>query len=142
MSTAATIGHGTVFRRSDDGTSGGTMEAVAEVNNISGPGLSRDTVDVTDMDSPEKWREFIGGLKDAGEVSLEVNFVPDSAVVTNWLADINTDTNGYYDITWLTGPTTWAFSAIMTGFEAGTPMDDKMSGTITYKLSGKPVFVA
>jgi predicted secreted protein len=142
MSTDLTIGHGTAFKRSSDATSGGTMTAVAEVISISGPGLARDTVDVTDMDSTDRWREYIGGLKDGGEVTLEVGYVPNATDVTNWLADINTNTAGYYQVVWLTGSTTWGFSGIMTGFEPGTPLDDKMTASVTYKLTGKPTFIA
>jgi len=142
MSTDLTIGHGTVFKRSSDGTSGGTMTAVADVISISGPSLARDTVDVTDMNSTERWREYIGGLKDGGEVTIEVGFDPDATDVTHWLADINTNTAGYYQIVWLNGPTTWGFSAIMTGMPSTTPLDDKMTASITYKLSGKPSFIA
>lgn len=140
MSTDAAIGHGSAFKRSSDGTSGGTMTAVAQVNSISGPGLARDTIDVTDMDSTERWREFVGGLKDGGEVSLDVSFDPDHADVTNWLADINTDTAGYYQIVF-PDTTSWGFSALMTGFEPSDPMEDKMTATVTYKITGKPAFI-
>ena len=39
----------------------------------------RYTVDATHMASTDKWREFVGGLRDAGEVSITINFVPGGA---------------------------------------------------------------
>ena len=141
MSTNAAIGHNSTFQRSGDGTSGGVFEAVAEVTSITPPSLARETVDVTDFASAERWREFIGALKDGGEVTLEVNFDPDSSDTTNWLADLNADTAGYYKIVF-PDATEWGFAALMTGFEAGVPLEDKMTASVTYKLTGKPAFIA
>ena len=141
MSTAAAIGHGSAFQRSGDGTSGGIFTAVAGIKSISGPGLSKNTHDVTDMDSTERWMEFISGLKDGGEVSLDVEFDPDGTDVTNWLADINSDTAGYSKIVFA-DTTEWGFASIMTGLEVDTPHDDVMTASVTYKITGKPAFIA
>jgi len=37
-----------------------------------------------------------------------------------------------------TTPTTWAFAAILTGFEPDAPYDDKLSASLTFKVTGKP----
>ncbi len=139
--TNAAIGHGSAFERSDDNTSGGTFATVGEVLNIGGPGLAKDAVDATHMASPERWREFISGLKDGGEVSVELSFDPDDATTTAALADCNSDVAGYYKVTF-PDTTAWGFAAIATGLEVGVPLDDKMTATITYKLTGKPGFIA
>jgi len=141
MSTNASIGHGSQFQRSSDGTSGGIFATVAGVNSVAGPGLSRDTIDVTDMDSTNRWREHIGGLKDAGEVTLELEFDPDGSDVTNFLADINNDASGYYKIIF-PDATEWGFAAILTGYEPSSPQDEKMVATVTYKLTGQPTFIS
>ena len=67
------------------------MRVLAEVTNITPPALARDMVDATHTESPQKWREFIPGLRDAGEVTLELNFLPDGAAITKLLALINCD---------------------------------------------------
>ncbi|WP_297842927.1 phage tail tube protein [uncultured Roseibium sp.] len=141
MSTNLSIGHGTAFQRSDDGTISGNFAAIGEIFGISGPGLTRETADVTDFDSADRWREFIGALKDGGEITLETGFNPDGTDVTNWLSDINTDTAGYYKLVF-PDTTSWGFSALMTGFEPATPLDDKMTASVTYKLTGKPSFIS
>jgi hypothetical protein len=61
---------------------GGTPEAfttIAEVINISGPTLSLETIDVTSHGSTDAWREFVAGLKDPGEITFDINFVPTGA---------------------------------------------------------------
>lgn len=141
MTTEASIGHGSLFERSSNGLSTGVFSTVGEVLDIAPPSMTRDVVDATHMQSPERWREYIAGLKDGGEVSVEVNFVPGNAATTAALADLNTDTPGYYKITF-PDDTEWGFAAFMTGIEPGDPLDDKMTATFTFKLTGKPAFVA
>jgi predicted secreted protein len=77
MPSAAISGVGTHFQRATADTSDPTFASIAEVNSISGPSLSRDTIDVTSLDSTSGYREFIGGFRDGGEVSLEMNFTKD-----------------------------------------------------------------
>src|SRR5690606_8787721 len=69
-------GHGTQFLRGDGGDPE-VFVAIGEVTDITGPEMERETIDVTSHDSPDGYREHIGGLKDGGEVSFEVNYDPD-----------------------------------------------------------------
>src|SRR5687768_227094 len=69
-------GFGTQFKRAIGTAPGTTYEVIANVTNISGPSRSRETIDVTAHDSPDQYMEFIGGLKDGGEVSLDINYDP------------------------------------------------------------------
>ena len=48
--------------------------AVAGLTEISGLSLSADTLDTTTLDSADGYREFIGGFKDGGEVSISGYF--------------------------------------------------------------------
>ena len=54
---------------------------MAGLTSINGLELSADTIDVTTLDSDGGYREFIGGFKDAGEVSLEGFLNPKRAKV-------------------------------------------------------------
>ena len=67
----AKAGVGTLFRR----WSGTAWVNIAEINSISGPNMSRDTIDVTSLDSTGGYREFIPGFRDGGTVQLAMNFV-------------------------------------------------------------------
>jgi predicted secreted protein len=63
-------GVGTLFRR----WSGTAWVNIAEVNSISGPSMTRETIDVTSLDSTGGYREFIAGFRDAGTLQLTMNF--------------------------------------------------------------------
>lgn len=142
MSTQARIGYGTLFA-SGNGASPEVFTTLGEVTNITPPGWSRDTVDATHEQSPDAHREFIAGLADAGEMSLDINYVPGGAASSSLEAEKS-----------LTGPSAainrrltfpdgsyMTFVGILTGFEPDSPIDDKMAATITFKVSGKPTFV-
>lgn len=130
-------GFGTQFLRGDGGSPAETFTPVANVTSITPPGLSRETIDVTAHDSPDGWMEFLGGLKDGGEVSIEVNYDP--AEHDTLASDLEDDAPRNYQVQFPDqGQTTWQFAAIMTGFEPEAPYDDKLSATLTFKVSGKP----
>lgn len=120
-----------------------TGTAIAQVTNISGPGLSADAIDVTSHDSTSGYREFLQGLKDGGEISLDLNFDPVLAthdkVSGGVLDDFNTGTAvSWYLVFTDAATSTWNFSGITTGFELEAPMDDKLAATVTIKVTGVP----
>jgi len=128
---------GTQLKRGD-GAGPEVFTAIARVSNISPPSTARETYDVTAHDSPDAWREFIGGLKDGGEVSIDVQYTP--SVHDVLLDDYDDDEPRNYQVVFPdTDATTWSFAAVMNGFSSQAPVDDKLSATITFKVSGKPV---
>jgi predicted secreted protein len=126
---------GTILAR--ESATPGTFVAIANVSNIGGPGLTRETIDVSAHDSPNSTREFVGGLKDPGEVSADLNYDP---AEHDTLIDDLDDQAHNYKITWPDG-STWTFAAILTGFEPGAPIDDKLAASVTWKVSGMPTIV-
>jgi predicted secreted protein len=120
-----------------DGAGPEVFTAIANITNLTGPGLSRNTIDVTAHDSPDNHMEFIGGLVDPGEVSIDINYNP--AVHDTLIADLeDVDPRNYQVVFPDTAATTWGISAIMTGFEPSAPTDDKLAASLTFKVSGKP----
>lgn len=139
MTTEADIGYGTLFQ-TGNGASPEVFSTLAEVTAVTPPGMSRDSVDATHMQSPEAWREFIAGLKDGGEVSLELNFVPGgtaAAALTAELALSGSSATKNRRIVFASGDM-FEFAAFLTGFEPDAPLDDKMTGAPTFKVTGKP----
>ncbi|MDX3235651.1 phage tail tube protein [Streptomyces sp. ME03-5709C] len=129
-------GFGTQLKRGDGGGPE-AFTAIANATGISGPGLSRETIDVTAHDSPDQWMEFVGGLKDGGEVSLDVNYDPSEHDAL--VADFDDEEPRNYQLVFPDpDETTWTFAAILTGFEPDAPYDDKLSASLTFKVSGKP----
>lgn len=114
---------------------GSTFEVIASATGISGPGLKRETIDVTAHDSPDGWMEFLGSLKDGGEVSIDINRRP--AVHDTLVADFEDDDPRTYRLEWPSGAA-WTFDSILTGYEPDSPYDDKLSASITFKVTGKP----
>lgn len=135
-----------------DGNSPENFVSIMGIKNITGPGISRDTVDVTDMNSPNGYREFIGSLVDGGEVSFEANFLPlddtQNQVAGGFMAEFDKgscdsrgnwriilpecqgEPDGYFE-----------FAGIVTGQEVEIPMDDVMGFSGTIKVSGRPALI-
>lgn len=111
----------------------GTYTVIGSVTALKPPALKRNVIDVTAHDSPGEWMEFIGGLKDAGEVSLDINYNP--AVHDTLTADFALTTTKNWKITF-PDATTWIFAVVLTGFAPNAPYDDKLSATLTFKVTG------
>jgi len=113
---------------------------IAEINNIGGLDLKMDTIDVTTHDSTSGFREFLGGLIDAGEVSIEGNLYPgDSNGQVYLLTDMTNRTAQAFVITFPAAmATTWTFTALVTAFKTGAPHDGAVSFSATLKVTGVP----
>lgn len=133
------LGYGAKFQ-TGNGSSPETFTDVAFVTSISGPGMARDSIDVSHMQSPDAWREFIAGMKDAGEVSMELNFRPGGSAFLAMLAEFNlasASATKTRKIVWV-DTSSLEFEAFLTGFEPEAPMDDKQVVAVTFKVSGRP----
>lgn len=133
---------GTLLKIGDGATPTETFTTIAEVSNISGPGFSLDTTDVTNHSSPGGWEEAIPTILHAGEVSFDINFVPTDPThgfSTGLLHDmVNRIKRNFQLVFPNAGNTTWSFAAFVTGFEPAEPVDDKLSASVTLKLTGQP----
>lgn len=127
---------GIAIQRSDMATPTPAFTALGNVTAVNGPEIKRETYDVTAHDSVDGWQEFIGGLKDGGEVSVEVNYDPTKHDVL--VADFSDSVARDYKIVFPQGKGSWAFKAFLTAFKSEAPVDDKLSGELTFKVTGKP----
>jgi predicted secreted protein len=141
MTTQAKIGYGAQFLVATLATVAAnppTYVAIAEVTNITPPPMTRDVIDATNMDSPNGWREFIEGLKDGGECSISLNFLPGSAGDER-LRGLQTEGATPIKIRF-PGGVEWGFDAFCTGYTPTVPVDDKMTADATFKITGEPDF--
>ncbi len=106
----------------------GTTAFTAEITDVSGPGLSRDSVDVTHQGTVDALAFTPADLFDAGEASFDIAFNPDTSPPIDQVAETIT-------ITWPAGAT-WVFNGFMTGYEPSAPLNDKMTGSVTIKVNG------
>ena len=116
---------------------------VAGVTNISGPGLTLETIDVTNHSSTSGWREHVGGLKDGGEVSLDIVYDPAEATHMNasggLLYELDQGTSESFSLTFSdTGATVWSFTAFVTSFEPSGAVADGLTAAVTLKITGVP----
>ena len=136
----ADLGFG-VLLKVGDGASSEAFTAIAELIGLSGPGLSLDTVESTHTESLNAAKEYIAGLKDGGEVSVDLNFLPGNATHTALIADWAARTLRNFEIVWPdTGSTKWSFSAFVTNYEPSAPIEDRMTASASLKITGVPTF--
>ena len=135
MSANAMLGHGSAFQEGN-GAIPETFIAFAEVTNISPPELSVDSVETTHLTSPGRAREFMPGLQDPGEVSIDFNYRPGGSVEDAIRAKIAAGTLANYRIVFPNGAY-FQFYGFPTSFTPGeTSNDDKLTASASYKLSG------
>src|SRR4051812_35449269 len=75
MTTNARLGFGTLFKILTS-TGPDVYTTIGEQIKLKPAGLKVDTVDVSHEESPSAAREFIAGLVDYGELSIDLNWVP------------------------------------------------------------------
>jgi len=132
MATQAFSGVGTLFQRMNETSD---YENVAEVNSITGPTMTRSTIDVTSLDTIGGYRESITGFRDAGTVTLAMNFT--DLGYTNLLADFESvELNWYRIILSDPGVTTIEFQGLVTELPIDIKPDDKVTATCTIKITG------
>ncbi len=132
--SVVTPGYGAKFNRV------GTTP-IPEVVGITGPGISREPIDVTHLLSDGMCKEFIAGMIDGGEVSVEVNLLPDDTDQAVMFSDINsttaTESKRECKIT-LTDPTpqTITCDLVASGWDSNIAQDGALRATVSYKVSG------
>lgn len=134
MATSADIGSTTTYEIHDPDVSPNYV-VLGEVVSIDLGGDESDLIDVTHMASPDNRREFIGGLIDGGEISVELNFVPNNATHQLLRARLTAGDTQNHRITFPGGETV-TVGCIVRSISATVPVGDKMSLTFTAKQTG------
>lgn len=116
-------------------------DPIAELTEISGVDMSADTIDVTTLDSPDGFREYIGGLKDGGEISISGFFYPGDT--NGQMAMYNDFVAGTVNTYTIEFPAElnakWEFSGIVTAYTTSAALEDPVTFEATIKVTGKPV---
>lgn len=132
---------GTLLQYEDPGDPGEFI-TVAEVKDLSGPGMTSDVLDTTSHTSAGAFREKIASLIDAGEVTFSINYVPVDAThdnATGLVSFMRTRVNMNWQLVWPdTAETLWAFPGIVTAFSPGAAVEDLLSADVTITLTGAP----
>jgi len=136
--TLATIGYGLLFQIADSG--GVNFTTVAEITNLRGPSMQSEQHEVTHMESPSRYKEFIAGLLDGGEAAFDMNFLPSAATqnLSTGVASLaQSGERRNMKIVWPTiGNPTWSFKGFVRTFEPTSPVNAPQTASCTVKITG------
>jgi hypothetical protein len=138
-------GYGAVLKLGTDGVSSNAT-SVANITSISGPNMTRDSVDISTLTSASITKEFVPGLIDPGEITLEINYnETDAALLTGTTVGINNHYPIYIAMNFPDATATAASGTVGSSFEGmgfitslGHALDtgSKISQSCTIKLTG------
>lgn len=118
-------------------------QAVGALSSIGGISASADTIDVTTLDNQDGYKEFIGGFKDGGEVSLSGYFdYADEGQKALYAAFESGEVTECEIVFPTSMACKWTFSGVVTAVETGAELDGAISFSCTVKVSGKPTLAA
>lgn len=127
-------GVGTSFKIGD-GASNEQFTAIAEVNNISGPNITRDLLETTSLDTSGGYKTFIAGFRDGGSIDLDMNFTRDS--YDDFKDKIESDAvNNYQIVLSDTGATTFDFAGFVVSLGLTVAPADKVAARVSIKITG------
>ncbi len=106
----------------------GTTGFTAELIDIDSPEASREAVETTHQGTTTARTFMPQDLVDWGGLDISFAFDPGTDPPIDELAEAIT-------ITWPDSET-WAFSGFMTNYRGTAPLNDKMTGTATVKVTG------
>lgn len=141
MSASALSTFGIAVKRGD-GASPEVFTAIAELLDVTGPGLDSLMLDATSHDSANNARDKIAAkIVDAGQVSMNLHFLPASTGHKALITDMYAFTRRNFKLTFPDSPATeWPFTALIQHIEPAAPFGDKLTFDVVLEISGKPTF--
>lgn len=126
--------NGVTFGYSPDGVV--AYVNIPEINSFSGIGKTNPLVDVTNFDSAG--REYIAGLADGKEVTMECNYLPGDTVQIALETAVDNGSNVFFEVIFNDGTTTetYEFEVTALEWEIGPQFDEKNTRNFTFKISG------
>lgn len=118
---------------------------VGEIQDIDGPGMSKDAIEVTHNDGTvgDGYRAFIPGWRDGGEVGITANWIPADSTqdgATGLLSIFESDALQEFKIKTSgdgsSGTVTISFNGIITDFNVTLPLEEQGQLECTVKISG------
>lgn len=137
---SATRTMGTTLTKKQSGSETTDLK-IANLTSIGEIGVESEEIDATDLDSPNGYKEFIAGAKDAGEVSLAGN-IKDEASVEAMLSLAESQSIEEWEVKYPSGAT-WTFSGFVKSFKDGEKTPDGLATfSAAIRISGKPTYTA
>ena len=114
------------------------LTKLGEPISITLPNPQVSDIEATHFESPNRRREYIAGLIEDGEVQFGFNYVPGGAVDTLVMAAIEDGVVRDMEVIIPDGANGYkfAFDVVVRGWERSIPMDDRMTATLTARVTG------
>lgn len=133
MSSNALPAQGIKIQRGD--SSPLTFQDIPEISTFNGPGGAGQVIDVTDLSSEAI--EKIMGLRDEGQLTFDINYIPGNAVHAALRADRDNAGLTKFKIIFPDDEeTTWSFDAFVTGFTVSGGVNAPVKASITLEITG------
>ena len=126
MATAASIAKWNITH---DGTN------IEEVLSVGGFGKTNDLVDVTNLDSPAGTKEYIAGLADGAEITIECNYIDAGTGQGGLVTDVDAQATAQFVMTY-NAATTYTFDAVCLGYQITPSVTEQNKISFTIKVSG------
>ena len=130
MAITAISSLGTVLKKEGD--------VIANIKGISGPALTRDLADVTNLGSPNGFEEVLPTILRTGDVTFSLSFDPDNSGHLNLRDDVVTASGKSFEI--IFPPTaasgtvqTHAFDAFVTNYTNQIDLASEITADVTLK---------
>jgi predicted secreted protein len=140
--SAARASFGCIFSVSTIGTTAASFAPIAEITTITPPTYTANTIDVTNQNTTEWFKEYVVGVRDAGTLSITANYLSSSSGHTDKIP------NAFYNgskLAWkiaLAGASSmnvfYGFGYI-TSYQFQSPPDGAVTFACSMKVTGKPV---
>lgn len=138
INAQATRTMGTTLTKTKSGNEDADLR-IANLTSIGEIGVESEEIDATDLDSPDNYKEFIAGSKDAGEVALAGN-IKDGANVEKMLALAESQSMEEWVVAYPSGAK-WTFKGFVKSFKDGEKTPDGLATfSATIRVSGKPTY--
>lgn len=115
---------------------GSPLVLVAEITNSSGPDEVREIIDITTLNSPGGRREKITGLRDGGQISLDLNFTRVGFDV--FQDEMSTEIVTPYEVKYNdAGQTTFSGNALVVTQGRATSLGDRVTMSVVLEITGE-----
>ena len=119
---------------------------LAEITDISGPDFTKEEIETTALDTTGGFKTYIGGLKDGGNLTLEMNFTRAAFKRLFDIFKLDGDAGVYWfavkfnDTATLIDKSTFWFKASVTQLPVRASAGDRVTASGTLRTSGEPYF--
>ena len=138
------IGRGTLLKIGD-GATPEVFNAIAEIKDISGPGLTTEFAEFTHQQSDGGYREYKPTFKSSGEVTFKCNFLPDDTTqgfnTAGLLKDYEDQVLRNFQLEFPDpGATKAKFAAFIANVQPTAPVGSALELNVTLRVTGPVVW--